>query len=207
MPVRTTRSKVHLWLAVWAFHSFPSLSSFIILFLLLPTHLPPCPAAQGLLRHILRTHSHRAVIRRDSTLRLVFCFHCIHLFKKKRNRIWCSFLLNWISCSWMEEVYDEEGRCLSEGGKRRYPREAAEPPKWGGKAQEGGKKGKKKEAWSGRSTERRTKRRGQDGGPGCCPSFVQTYQGESAERELYNHISIQADNGSLRPDNGSFLPM
>lgn len=44
----------------------------------------------------------------------------------------------------MEEVYDEDGRCLSEGGERRYPREAAEPPKWGGKAQEGGKKEKRR---------------------------------------------------------------
>lgn len=66
------------------FPSFSSLSSFIILLFLLPP--PPLhPSARRQLRHILRTHSHRAVIRPDSTLRLVFSFHCIHLLKKKRE--------------------------------------------------------------------------------------------------------------------------
>lgn len=42
----------------------------------------------------------------------------------------------------MAEVYDGEGWCLSQGGKRRYPREAAGPPKWGGKHRKEGKRRK-----------------------------------------------------------------
>lgn len=55
------------------------------------------------LRHSLRTHSHRAVIRPDSTLRLVFSVPCVFFFKRN-NQISCSSLLKWISCC--GRVYD-----------------------------------------------------------------------------------------------------
>lgn len=56
------------WLC-WSSLLFISL--LFILHPLTPSHSP------RQLRHSLRTHSHCAVIQPDSTLRLVFCVHCV----------------------------------------------------------------------------------------------------------------------------------
>lgn len=60
--------------------SFISLTCCLFISSALP---PPPSSSPGQLRQISRTHSHRAVIYPDSTLRLVFCFLYMHLQKKK----------------------------------------------------------------------------------------------------------------------------
>lgn len=173
-----------------------------------PLHLP----VPGQMRHVLRTHSHRAVIRPDSPLRSVFCFHCIHSLKKKQKKkqVSCSPLLKLISCC--GRFY---GRALRPV-RLVFIRRGTEVPRGGrwnplnGKAHSRKKKGKwdiSKKAWSGRSAERRTKRGDRMKGLVAVQALSKHIRERVQRGSFNNHISIQADNVSLKTDNGSLFRM
>lgn len=88
----------------------------------------------------------------------------------------------------MAEVYDGEGWCLSQGGKRRYPREAAGPQKWGGEHRKEGKEGKVRHLEGGLIWQERRKEDKEKGTGWRTWSLSKLHpniSGESAERELW----------------------
>lgn len=109
----------------------------------------------------------------------------------------------------MEEVYGEEGWCLSEGGTQE---KLLDPQNGEGKAQEGGKKNRKSQTSRRRPDLAGAQKGGQREGDRM-EDLVVVQAPSKPIREgvrrgsFHNHISIQADIGSLRPDNGSLLPM